>query len=144
MEVLTIYHQDFMMSIECTKFEGIWGKAINNVGKDKLVSKYSWSDGVMRVVKYCDGGTEEELVCGGEASAIFFDNADYPIWVDFEPYVKHTEFGSVLKNDNERFSFRKGILAGFINYNNEIGKSEINIVYKLVQRRNFLLSDLRC
>lgn len=131
MEVLTIYHQDFTMSIECTKFEGIWGKAINNVGKDKLVSKYSWSDAVMRVVKYCDGGTEEELVCGGEASAIFFDNADYPIWVDFEPYVKHAEFGSVLKNDNERFSFRKGILAGFINYNNEIGKSEINIVYKV-------------
>lgn len=131
MEVLTIYHQDFTMSIECTKFEGILGKAKRNVGEGKLVSKYSWSDGVIRVVKYGDEGTEEDLLCGSEASAIFFDNANYPIWVDFKSYVKDAEFGSMLKNENDRFSFRKGVLAGFINYNNEIGKSEINIIYQV-------------
>ena len=131
MELLTIYHQDFTMSIECTKFEGIWGKAKRNVGEGKLVSKYSWSDGVIRVVKYGEEGTEEDLLCGSEASAIFFDNANYPIWVDFKSYVKDAEFGSMLKNENDRFSFRKGVLAGFINYNNEIGKSEINIIYQV-------------
>lgn len=131
MEVLTIYHQDFTMSVECTKFEGIWGKAKRNVGEDKLVSKYSWSEGVIRVVKYGEGGSEEELLCGGEATAVFFDNANYPIWVDFKSYVKDAEFGSILKNENERFKFRKGVLAGFVNYNNEIGKSEINIVYRM-------------
>lgn len=131
MELLTICHQDFTMSIECTKFEGIWGKAKRNVGADKLVSKYSWSDGVIRVVKYGEEGAEEDLLCGAEASAIFFDNANYPIWVDFKPYVKHAEFGSILKNENDRFSFRKGVLAGFINYNNEKGKSEINIIYQV-------------
>ena len=131
MELLTIHHQDFTMSIECTKFMGIWGKAVQNVGKDKLTSRYTWSDGVERVVKYNEGGQEEELMGGEEASAIFFDNADYPIWVDFKSYVKHAEFGSILKNENERFSFRKNVLAGFVNYNNEIGKSEINIVYQV-------------
>ena len=131
MELLTIHHQDFTMSIECTKFMGIWGKAVQNVGKDKLTSRYTWSDGVEKVVKYNEGGQEEELMGGGEASAIFFDNADYPIWVDFKSYVKHAEFGSILKNENERFSFRKNVLAGFVNYNNEIGKSEINIVYQV-------------
>lgn len=131
MELLTIYHRDFTMSIECTKFEGIWGKAKRNVGEDKLVSRYSWSDGDVRVVKYGEGGTEEELVRGGEASAVFFDNANYPIWIDFKSYVKDAEFGSILKDENERFRFRKGVLAGFINYNNEIGKSEINIVYQV-------------
>ena len=131
MELLTIHHQDFTMSIECTKFMGIWGKAVQNVGKDKLTSRYTWSDGVEKVVKYNEGGQEEELIGGEEASAIFFDNADYPIWVDFKSYVKHAEFGSMLKNENERFSFRKNVLAGFVNYNNEIGKSEINIVYQV-------------
>lgn len=131
MELLTIHHQDFTMSIECTKFMGIWGKAVQNVGKDKLTSRYTWSDGVEKVVKYNEGGQEEELMGGEEASAIFFDNADYPIWVDFKSYVKHAEFGSILKNENERFSFRKNALAGFVNYNNEIGKSEINIVYQV-------------
>ncbi|MBQ3608971.1 MAG: restriction endonuclease-like protein [Bacteroidaceae bacterium] len=131
MELLTIHHQDFTMSIECTKFMGIWGKAVQNVGKDKLTSRYTWSDGVEKVVKYNEGGQEEELMGGEEASAIFFDNADYPIWVDFKSYVKYAEFGSILKNENERFSFRKNVLAGFVNYNNEIGKSEINIVYQV-------------
>ena len=131
MELLIIHHQDFTMSIECTKFMGILGKAVQNVGKDKLTSRYTWSDGVEKVVKYNEGGQEEELMGGEEASAIFFDNADYPIWVDFKSYVKHAEFGSILKNENERFSFRKNVLAGFVNYNNEIGKSEINIVYQV-------------
>lgn len=138
MELLTIRHQDFTMSIECTKFEGIWKKATRNVGEDRLVSRYSWSDGVEKVVKYNEGGQEEELICGEEASAIFFDNADYPIWVDFKSYVKHAEFGSILRNENEKFSFRKGVLAGFINYNNEIGKSEINIIYQVgAETRHF-------
>ena len=131
MELLTIHHHDFTMSIECTKFMGIWGKAVQNVGKDKLMSRYTWTDGVERVVKHNEGGQEEELICEEEASAIFFDNADYPIWIDFHKDVKYAEFGSILKNENERFSFRKNVLAGFINYNNEIGKSEINIVYKV-------------
>lgn len=131
MELLTIHHQDFTMSIECTKFMGIWGKAVQNVGKDKLTSRYTWTDGVEKVVKYNEGGQEEELMGGEEASAIFFDNADYPIWVDFKSYVKHAEFGLMLKNENERFSFRKNVLAGFVNYNNEIGKSEINILYQV-------------
>ena len=131
MELLSIQHQDFTMSIECTKFMGVWGKAVQNVGKNKLVSQYTWTDGVKRVVKYNEGGQEEELICGQEASAIFFDNADYPIWIDFHKDVKYAEFGSMLQNENERFSFRKNVLAGFINYNNEIGKSEINIVYKV-------------
>ena len=138
MELLTIHHHDFTMSIECTKFMGIWGKAVQNVGKDKLMSRYTWTDGVERVVKYNEGGQEEELNCGEEASAIFFDNADYPIWIDFHKDVKYAEFGSMLKNENERFSFRKNVLAGFINYNNEIGKSEINIVYKVgSEKRHF-------
>ena len=129
MELLSIQHQDFTMSIECTKFMGVWGKAVQNVGKNKLVSQYTWTDGVKRVVKYNEGGQEEELICGQEASAIFFDNADYPIWIDFHKDVKYAEFGSMLQNENERFSFRKNVLAGFINYNNEIGKREINIFY---------------
>lgn len=41
MEVLTICHQDFTMSIECTKFEGIWGKAKRNVGEDKLALRWN-------------------------------------------------------------------------------------------------------
>ena len=32
MELLTIQHADFTMTIECGKFDAIWTKARNNIG----------------------------------------------------------------------------------------------------------------
>ena len=52
MELLRIKHHDFVMTIECTKFDAIWDKAKRNVGEDKLTSTYSWSDGVEQVERY--------------------------------------------------------------------------------------------
>lgn len=131
MELLTIEHKDFTMIVECTKFDGIWNKAKSNVGEDKLYSTYSWSEGVVSVKRTLDANHEIDIEQGVPASATFFDNADYPIWIEFKDYVKDAQFGSILQNDNDRFSFRRHILAGFINYKNEIGRSEIQIIYKV-------------
>lgn len=131
MELLTIEHKDFTMIVECTKFDGIWNKAKSNVGEDKLYSTYSWSEGVVSVKCTLDADHEIDIEQGVPAPATFFDNADYPIWIEFKDYVKEAQFGSILQNDNDRFSFRRHILAGFINYKNEIGRSEIQIIYKV-------------
>lgn len=128
---MTIEHKDFTMIVECTKFDGIWNKAKSNVGEDKLYSTYSWSDGVVSVKRTLDADHEIDIEQGVPAPATFFDNADYPIWIEFKDYVKDAQFGSILQNDNDRFSFRRHILAGFINYKNEIGRSEIQIIYKV-------------
>ena len=133
MDLLTIKHQDFTMSIECSKFGAIWDKAERNIGSDSLFSTYSWSDGVESVVRVDDEG-EELVICNGEkAPAVFFDNAEYPIWVEFNANVKNAHFASILQSDNENFSFRRGILAGFLNYGNDIGKSEILVDYTVGQ-----------
>ena len=131
MELLTIEHKDFTMIVECTKFDGIWNKAKSNVGEDKLYSTYSWSEGVVSVKRTLDADYEIDIEQGVPAPATFFDNADYPIWIEFKDYVKDAQFGSILQKDNDRFSFRRHILAGFINYKNEIGRSEIQIIYKV-------------
>lgn len=131
MELLTIEHKDFTMIVECTKFDGIWNKAKSNVGEDKLYSTYSWSEGVVSVKRTLDADNEIDIEQGVPAPATFFDNADYPIWIEFKDYVKDAQFGSILQNDNDRFSVRRHILAGFINYKNEIGRSEIQIIYKV-------------
>lgn len=133
MELLTIEHKDFTMIVECTKFDGIWNKAKSNVGEDKLYSTYSWSEGVVSVKRTLDADHEIDIEQGVPAPATFFDNADYPIWIEFKDYVKDALFGSILQNDNDRFSFRRHILAGFINYKNEIGRSEMQIIYKVDQ-----------
>ena len=136
MELLTIVHQDFTLSIECSKFDAIWDKAKSNIGVELLTSTYSWSDGVVSVKR-----NDESIENGQVAPAIFFDNADYPIWVEFKDYVKKAQFGSILQNENEKFTFRKQILAGFLNYGNEIGRSEIQLIYQVgAETRNFVFT----
>ena len=126
MDLLTIIHQDFTLSIECGKFDAVWNKAKNNIGEENLTSTYSWSDGVMSVLR-----NDEPIEKGQTAPAIFFDNADYPIWIDFDRKVEKAQWGSTLESENEKFNFRKNILAGFINYGNEVGRSEIQFSYQI-------------
>ena len=56
MELLTIQHTDFKMTIECGKFDTIWTKAKNNIGEQTLHSTYSWTEGVMSVTLNTDDG----------------------------------------------------------------------------------------
>lgn len=131
MELLTIRHRDFELSIECTKFDVTWEKAKNNVGEEALLSSYSWSDGVESVVLLNGSDKEMPIEQGVPTQAVFFDNTDYPVWVDFKDYVKNAQFGSILQSDNERFTFHRHILVGYLNYGNEIGRSEIRLIYKV-------------
>ena len=133
MELLTIQHEDFTMYVECSKYEAIWGKAVRNVGRENLLTTYTWTDGV----KSATIG-DETLENGSQAKAVFFDNAEYPIWVEFGNHVSNAQFGSMLQSDNDCFSFRRHTLAGFINYGNEIGRSELQLVYNIgKEQRNF-------
>ena len=141
MELLTIKHQDFEMIVECTKFDNIWNKAKNNVGEENLYSTYSWSEGVMSVILSNHIGEQITIENSQQAPAVFFDNTDYPIWIEFKNYVKKAQFGSILQNENEKFTFRRQILAGFLNYGNEVGRSEIQIIYQAgTEVRNFAFS----
>ena len=129
------------MIVECTKFDDIWLKAKSNVGEGNLHSTYSWSEGVLSVTLSNYTGEEITIENKQQAPAIFFDNADYPIWVEFKNYVKKAQFGSILQNENEKFTFRRHILAGFLNYGNEIGRSEIQLIYEIgAQTRSFVFS----
>lgn len=128
------------MIVECTKFDDIWRKAKSNVGEDNLYSTYSWSEEVSSVI-LSNFGEGIAIEKDQQAPAIFFDNVDYPIWVEFKDYVKKAQFGSILQNENEKFTFRRHILAGFLNYGNEIGRSEIQLIYEVgAENRNFVFS----
>lgn len=141
MELLTIKHQDFEMIVECAKFDDIWYKAKSNIGEECLHSTYSWSEGVSSVILSNYIGEEIMIENNQQAPATFFDNADYPIWVEFKSYVKKAQFGSILQSENEKFTFRRQILAGFLNYSNEVGRSEIQLIYQVeAETRSFVFS----
>ena len=131
MDLLTIEHQDFTLSVECPGFERVWDKAkclvgMGNENSDALKCVYSWSDTIASVTR--DGVA---LICGEKGSAVFFDETDYHIWVDFATDVEYASVNSFVKKDNEKFSFRKqkSILAGTINFGNDIGKSCFSFIY---------------
>lgn len=130
-KILTIRHKDFVLSIECAGFDATWEKARDNIGEESLFTTYSWSEGVESVVLSEDSDHETHIEQGIPARAVFFDNTDYPVWVDFNNNVEDAQFGSILQSDNEKFSFHRHILAGYLNYHNEIGRSELRLIYKV-------------
>ena len=127
MDLLTIKHTDFKLYIECGKFDAIYGKAKGNIQEENLTSRYTWSDGVELVS--LDG--VGEITQGQSAKAMFFDNADYSVWVDFEEGIKNVRYLSARADDNDHFRFRHGVLSGFLNYGNDVGLSEIRFSYEL-------------
>ena len=91
MDLLTIQHEDFTMYVDGTKFDDIWNKAKSNVGEKDLLSTYTWSEGVVSVER-----NGEPIAKGEKARAVFFDNAEYPVWVDFKKHVtKISIFGAM-------------------------------------------------
>ena len=141
MDLLRIEHTDFTLTVESTRFLPMWRKGVANLGEERLKSTYHWNDGVERVLLLKEDGKEEEIMPGVEnASAVFFEQTDYSVWVDFRSNkVTEACFDSLRKDVNERFSWKKNkqLLAGFLNYQNEVGRADMPIQYTLdgVQKR---------
>ena len=131
MELLTILHRDFVLSVECSRFGTVWDRARRNVGEERLYSTYTWTEGAEAVTRTDEDGRETQLANGGRGPAVFFEQTDYPVWVEFKGNVTNAEFGSMLRADSDNFTFRRRhrILSGFVNFRNDIGRSEIVISY---------------
>lgn len=125
-DLLTIEHEDFTLRVDCTRFEQVWARAMGNMPKEALRCHYSWDKGV-RSIAYRD-----KVMEGEEWDAVFFDNTVYPVWVDFKGNDVTEAF--VMANrqkDYENFDYHKEkhVLSGFLNYGNEIGKTELELRY---------------
>lgn len=140
MDLLRIIHDDFILTVESTQFQRMWGKGVNVLGGEKLTSSYHWGEGVQKVV-LVKGDVEREIVQDDtEVPAVFFEQTDYSVWVDFtNTKVTKAWVDSPRKDVNDRFSWKesKQLLAGFLNYGNEIGRADMPIGYTLdgIQRR---------
>ena len=139
MDLLRIEHEDFTLTVESTQFQRMWDKGERILGRERLKSPYRWSDGVESVQLVHDGVEQDITMDDANAEAIFFEQTDYSVWVDFKKKVAKAWFDSPRKDVNDRFSWKesKQLLAGFLNYGNEIGRADMPIVYTLdgVQKR---------
>ena len=142
MDLLRIEHEDFMLTVESTQFQRMWDKGVNVLGEDKLVSSYRWSEGVEHVM-LMHGNAEREITKDIADEAVFFEQTDYSVWVDFKKKVTKAWFDSPRKDVNDRFSWKedKQLLAGFLNYGNEIGRADMPICYNIDgMRKRFVFS----
>ncbi len=138
MELLRIAHEDFTLTVESTQFQRMWEKGVSILGGAKLISSYRWSESVEHVLLMHDDA-EREIVKDIAVEAVFFEQTDYSVWVDFKKKVTKAWFDSPRKDVNDRFSWKesKQLLAGFLNYGNEIGRADMPICYTLdgIQKR---------
>ena len=127
MTLLRIIHEDFTLTVESTRFQSMWDKGVANLGKEKLTSTYRWSEGVESAMF-----DEKPIVPEDKGQpAVFFEQTDYSVWVDFAKGVTDACFDSQRKDVNECFSWKKDklLLAGFLNYGNEVGRADMPIRY---------------
>ena len=139
MDLLRIEHEDFTLTVESTQFQRMWNKGECILGRERLKSPYRWSEGVEHVMIVQDD-TEREIAQDNDGEdALFFEQTDYSVWVDFKKKTTKAWFDSPRKDVNDRFSWKesKQLLAGFLNYGNEIGRADMPIGYTVdgVQKR---------
>ena len=139
MDLLRIEHEDFTLTVESTQFQRMWNKGERILGRERLKSPYRWSEGVEHVMIVQDD-TEREIAQDNDGEdALFFEQTDYSVWVDFKKKTTKAWFDSPRKDVNDRFSWKesKQLLAGFLNYGNEIGRADMPIGYTVdgVQKR---------
>lgn len=124
--LLTIKHKDFTLRVDCSKFDAIRSKAEGNICKEHLQCTYRLDEGV-EWVEY-----RGQRVEGNDWEAVFFDNTDYPVWVDFEDGdVEMADVMASRQSVYENFAYHEGkrVLSGFLNYGNEIGKTSFELRY---------------
>ena len=139
MDLLRIEHDDFTLTVESTQFQRMWNKGERILGRERLKSPYRWSEGVEHVMIVQDDTEREIERDNAEEDALFFEQTDYSVWVDFKKKTTKAWFDSPRKDVNDRFSWKenKQLLAGFLNYGNEIGRADMPIGYTVdgVQKR---------
>ena len=139
MDLLRIEHEDFTLTVESTQFQRMWNKGERILGRKRLRSSYRWSEGVEHVMIVQDDTEREIERDNADEDALFFEQTDYSVWVDFKKKTTKAWFDSPRKDVNDRFSWKesKQLLAGFLNYGNEIGRADMPIGYTVdgVQKR---------
>ena len=135
MEVLRIVHSDFTLTFECEDWQKRWEKGKKLLeGAHHLTSTYTCSD-LCEIIHENEYGYHKDVLAQGapNQNAFFFEQTDYSIWCEFKTPSKVTSANVETNRQdvNKRFSFKshQQILMGFLNYENEIGRSDFPLTY---------------
>lgn len=132
MNRLEITHSDFTLTFECEHLDAVIDRARHNLrSDDALQTAYRCLENVGVEKVMLDGA---EIVGGETATAFFFENTDYAVWVDFSKNPDASPVVRTMRADIQSgFAWheKKTMLSGFLNYGNDIGKSDFSFDYTI-------------
>lgn len=134
--LIKVETQDLELLISCNSYDGIVENATRHLRADQnehvLLSKYKWQDEKARV--WVLG---KEILPDVPEKTVFYENADYQVWVAFKTEVTDAYIDTSLKRVRQGFDFHDvpPVLFGHINYGNDIGQAELKIAYQLKDGR---------
>jgi len=131
-EVFRIEHTDFILTVDCLGFEKAFTKAKTRQ-KDFLKSTvYSYSKGIAYIISPDTLKLRE--IYNENIYPVFFENKDYFFDIEFKDIDDDykPKIITKLKEIEEKFKYRKNhrLLAGTVNFGNNIGKSNIQFNYR--------------
>ncbi len=134
MQVFKIEHTDFELTVNCLLFIKAFAKAKTRQKNIEDSTSYIFNTGSAKVLNPVSGSMEK--ISSKETTLpVFFENADYFFDIDFKKIDNNSSprILTKLKEIDEKFSYRPKhkLLAGTINFGNNIGKSEIEFNYKI-------------
>ncbi|MBN1971502.1 MAG: DUF2357 domain-containing protein [Candidatus Delongbacteria bacterium] len=127
MQILKVDHTDFTLVIECNNLESIFNKASKRQSQILNATSYSVNEGEISIYNF-ESRKLEKLI-DSKTYPLIFENKDYFIGITFKDktVIKSPYIYSKLKEVEEKFFYREdlGFLAGTINFNNDLGKSNL-------------------
>lgn len=131
MQVFKIEHTDFDLTINCLSFTKAFLKAKTRQKNIDNSTSYSFKDGLASI--FNPVSRKMETLSQSPTLPVFFENADYFFDIDFKEVDNNTSprILTKLKEIDEKFSYRPKhkLLAGTINFGNNIGQSELEFEY---------------
>ena len=133
MLVFKIEHTDFDLTVNSLTFTKAFKKARTRQSNLENSTLYLFPNGSAKVLNPTYGIMEE--LSPEPTLPVFFENADYFFDIDFKKIDDDNtpRILTRLKEIEDKFSYRPNhkLLAGTINFGNNIGKSDLEFEYKL-------------
>jgi hypothetical protein len=131
MRIITIIHDDFEFVVDCNNIENVF-----NIAKKKQLdifssTYYKVSEGIIKIYNFNNTQLDSNFL--EKTHPLFFENKDYSVGIKFHNKESITTpfLQSKIKEIEEKFFYREdlGFLSGNLNYGNELGKTNLIIVY---------------
>lgn len=136
MDLLRLEHKDFVCTVNCTRPEANFRKALQRQPGLLTATGYRLDEatGFVRVP-----GTQQTVpIAASGVHPVFFENKQYTFWIEFyEPkIIDSADVKDPRLDVEEAFTWHKksGVLTGSVNFGNDIGKASLTVVYRKQQQ----------